>query len=262
VIRGVFLAGLLVLCACADVRARPPLDDDDGVVVRTRVEVFARGCAASEAGGSSLTIPGVTAGAGSTIAVSVVLNRWQPSFFPTITWGALTATPAGASVVSGSGHNAVVAAWVFENVAGGTHDVVLTFATLAPPVQVACVSEVRGLTADPFDGSSVPSSNSDVAGDPSVTATVSHPIDLFWVELITMGPEGDAAGTWASDAAGLKTGQRKGTTGLVPADSNRTLSEAWQVSTTNRSISKSGLTERAWGMIVNDFAARTPSYVP
>jgi hypothetical protein len=235
----------LVLCACADVRARPPLDDDDGGgSLQGRVEVFACGCAKSEAGGTPLTIPDVTARRGSTIAVSVLLNRGQTNFHPTITWNGLTAS-ASAAATTTPDYPGVRALWLFKNISlSGTADVVLAFDTSVPPVQIACASEILGLTENP-DALSLLNQASGNDDTPTLNATSIYTRRVYWVLLATMGPHTDAVGTWTTSAGTIGTGQRLGTTTLA-ADSNRTLSEAYQIATSNRTISKPGITAVPW----------------
>jgi len=73
----------------------------------------------------------------------------------------------------------------------------------------------------------------------------------------TEGPSGDTAGTWVTPPTNT---QRAGTTGN-PANSNVTVSEAYQIAPTAAStpaLSKTGMTSRDWGAALRAFYWAAP----
>lgn len=167
----------------------------------------ARGTAFSDDDGvdiSSFTIPNITALAGSTLVVGLVLrSAHEPGGFEitSIMWGSSSLTVLLLSEQSGIG--LALYAIVGTNLPAGTHDIVVSFGLVKPQMAEAFVTELSGLVSPYTDQSGV---NSDASGQPSIV--LDGPTIQGNEYVIAMaahyGPDGSAYGTWN---APFSTGQ-------------------------------------------------------
>lgn len=139
--------------------------------------------------------------------------------------------------------------YVAQNVAAGTHDVVVSFDILA--TAAVHVRVWRGLDDVPLDEAVIDSVGSGTTPSAGPSGTLAQANELQSAAVLTRGPVADDAGTWGNS---LTADKRDGTTGGV-ASTNLTLSTAYrEVSATDAvTASKSGITSRAWAAVEATF---------
>jgi hypothetical protein len=191
----------------------------------------AKGTAFSKTGTATLSSVSIATGA-SIIVVVQGLSGSASSC--TLTWN-------GTSLNRDTAATQNSAVWSLHNVTGATGNVV---ATDAGGNQISfAVIQVTGLTASPFDKFAGGSSGSGTTPTSGATATTTQASELLVGAIATIGPVGDAAGTWSN---GFNAGQRDGSTGGSAA-SNGTISEGYLVvsSTGAYTAAKTGITSRS-----------------
>jgi hypothetical protein len=205
------------------------------------VSVSLRGTAVNDAAQSVLTVPNVTAAAGSLLVLSLEFDTPDIDSFPTsVVWGSQSfnlTNVFGGGVGSVPVQFFVVALTVTT---GGTHNLVITFGNLQPTVQVAVVFETTEMTLAndvPLDfGTGSSESTTYTFSDGGAQA------HYFMALQAVGGPKTDVPGSWIGSTI-LEV--REGSLTLPP-----TLSVAWYNAHTSSGITygKSGHTSRNWGL--------------
>jgi hypothetical protein len=192
----------------------------------------------TKAATDTLTIANVVAADGDSI-IFWVLNDTTIGAIGSVNWGAAAFSDGMTSISPSSSE---MHCYVIHNVTGGTADVNVSAAVLATMAGV--VQVWRGLKSSPTDQ---PKSNSSSSSSPTTnaSATLAQANELQIAAIGTVGPDGDAAGTWGNSLTGTT---RLGTTGGV-ANTNRTIATAYRIlaATTAVTASKTGITFRAYG---------------
>lgn len=215
--------------------------------------ITAKGTATGKSlAGSTLTVASVAIVTGASVLVSITYQNIL-GVVSGITWNGVALT----LVVQRTATNETTEIWALHNATGATGDVVATFDTVGLTCAMA-VEQVTGLMTTPGDktASATGSSASPSSGN---TATTTQAVEFLYGAIGTLGPSGDAAGTWSNS---FTASQRDGTTGGVATTNITIATGSRNVSATGAyAAAKTGITSREWTAAIATFKANADGAV-